>query len=401
MNHAIAEQIAQLLNEQNQLTEPYDAERVLEEAAGAVYIWRLDGAGKLLGVVCVKRVQWYQCEIKHLSVRVKRQGTGRWLLERALAEAEARGAALVQCTIRVGNSDSEAFFTANGFKATTSFQNPESGNRVTVFQRLVQPATVEKPVFPQTVVPIFLPNSAGAFDFHGTGTFVFFEGRFFLVTAAHVFDGTKHSRELMVATSPEAHALEPLSPRAAVSPMPANGNRKHDPLDVAVIPISPLLAAGLCSTGAVFALLDRAKFDWFEVLTTDDIIFAGFPFGSQRMFPLPEGMHIQPPLTKALYLHQVQPDEAAAVGYDTNRHLVGRFLHPATRPPDFDASNLKYESHHGMSGGSIWHRNRDRVAFVGIVTAWWPPDDRGYMLGTRLSEVRQLFEDALRLPCPP
>lgn len=251
---------------------------------------------------------------------------------------------------------------------------------------------------PQTVVPIFIPISSGAFDFHGTGTFVFFGDSFFLVTAAHVFDGTTHSRELLVAVSPQAHSLVRLSDDAVVSPMPENKNRKHDPIDVAVIPISPDLAAGLCATGAVSFVLNAESFDKLDVRQADGIVFVGFSFGAQRLFPLPEGMHVQPPLTQELYLHQVPPGEATAVGYDTERHLVGRFLHPATRPAGFDATNLRYESHRGMSGGSIWHRNQKRTTLAGIVTAWWPPDDRGYMMGTRLSEIRQMFESALKLP---
>lgn len=403
MNEALAEQIAILLNEQNQLTVQYDAARVLQDAADSEYICRMDDAGSLLGVVCLKRLQWYQCEIKHLSVRARRQGVGSWLLEQAYAHTRAWGTRVMQCTIRAGNEESEGFFTANGFGPTVTFLNPHSGNRVTVYQKVLTPLAndaAESEKIPQTVVPIFIPIPSGAFDFFGTGTFVFFEGRFFLVTAAHVFDGTPFSRELMVAISPKAHRLKRLPDRAVVSPMPENKNRKHDAIDVAVIPISPALAAALCATGGAFALLEARNFEKLDVRPTDDIIFAGFPFGSQRLFPLPEGMHIQSPLTKALYLHQVPPEEAAAVGYDTERHLMGRFLHPATRPASFDASNLKYESHHGMSGGCIWHRNAERAVLAGIVTAWWPPDDKGYLMGTRLSEIQRLFADALKLPCP-
>jgi N-acetylglutamate synthase-like GNAT family acetyltransferase len=140
MNEAIAAQIAKLLNQQNQLAEKYDAARVRREAAKMSYIWRLTDDQILAGVVCVKPVQWYQCEIRHLSVQAKRQGTGTWLLAQAYACAKEHGASVVQCTIRVGNEESEGFFKAHGFVATVTFVNPESGNRVTVYQKVLNPA---------------------------------------------------------------------------------------------------------------------------------------------------------------------------------------------------------------------------------------------------------------------
>jgi N-acetylglutamate synthase-like GNAT family acetyltransferase len=139
MNEATAAQIAKLLNEQNQLAEEYDAVRVLREAAKMSYTWRLTDDQQLAGVVCVKPVQWYQCEIRHLSVKVKRQGIGTWLLAQAYARAKNHGASVVQCTIRVGNEESEGFFKAHGFVATVTFVNPESGNRVAVFQKVLNP----------------------------------------------------------------------------------------------------------------------------------------------------------------------------------------------------------------------------------------------------------------------
>src|SRR2546426_2878779 len=75
MSREVAEQIAHLLNTQNQLTVPYTAARVLEHDR---YITRHDESGKVIGAVEVKKVQWYQCEIDHVSVDpgFQRKGVG-------------------------------------------------------------------------------------------------------------------------------------------------------------------------------------------------------------------------------------------------------------------------------------------------------------------------------------
>jgi hypothetical protein len=65
MNEDVARQVAELINSQNQLSVPYTAATILEHDR---YIVRLNDDGKLTGVVEVKRVQWYQCEIDHVSV---------------------------------------------------------------------------------------------------------------------------------------------------------------------------------------------------------------------------------------------------------------------------------------------------------------------------------------------
>lgn len=133
MNRDIAEQIATLLNTQNKLTVVYDADKVLQAADR--YIYRLGEDSKVVGAVEVKKVQWYQCEIDHLSVVVRRHGIGSSLLAEALARAEHLGARVAQCTIRVGNQDSESFFTKHGFTPTVTFLNRQNGNRVTIYQK--------------------------------------------------------------------------------------------------------------------------------------------------------------------------------------------------------------------------------------------------------------------------
>lgn len=129
-----ANQIADLLNSRNQLTRKYTAEMVLGHAEN--YLYEVVGA-VVVACVEVKRVQWYQAELCHLTVAEahERKGYGRALIRRAIEVADRQGARLMQCTIREGNAASERAFIAAGFTKVSTFFNARSGNNVCVYQR--------------------------------------------------------------------------------------------------------------------------------------------------------------------------------------------------------------------------------------------------------------------------
>jgi len=134
MTEAVARQIAELINSQNELTVHYTPAKILEHDS---YIVRLNDEGEVLGAVEVKKVQWYQCEIDHLSVNpdTQRNGVGMSLAQQAEDRARQLGARVVQCTIRVGNVASESLFKKRGYNATVTFTNATNGNRVAVYQK--------------------------------------------------------------------------------------------------------------------------------------------------------------------------------------------------------------------------------------------------------------------------
>ncbi len=137
MQTETARAIAELINDRNKLTKKYTAQKVLEAADN--YICRFAGDGRLVGVVEAKRVQWYQGEIDHLSVRPDAEGTGigSWLLKSAETRAVELRTRIAQCTIRVGNERSEGLFRKFGYLPTVSFFNIRSGNDVTVYQKVL------------------------------------------------------------------------------------------------------------------------------------------------------------------------------------------------------------------------------------------------------------------------
>ena len=135
-----ADQIATLLNERNQLTVKYNRQRILEHAEN--FLCRISESAKVLACLEVKRVQWYQAEVLHLTVAVSeiRKGHAKALLCEAERVSRANGVCLLQCTIREGNAESRSLFEGFGFSHVNTFNNASSGNNVAVFQKVLSSA---------------------------------------------------------------------------------------------------------------------------------------------------------------------------------------------------------------------------------------------------------------------
>jgi ribosomal protein S18 acetylase RimI-like enzyme len=135
MTEQIAEQIAMLINERNKLAVHYTPQKIL--AACGDYIYHVDAGERVLGAVEVRKTQWYQCEIDHLSVRADtpRRGIGSQLLKQAEAKAIEHGARIAQCTIRDNNNPSRGLFEKFGYKPGVTFFNRDTGSQVTVYQK--------------------------------------------------------------------------------------------------------------------------------------------------------------------------------------------------------------------------------------------------------------------------
>lgn len=135
-----AQQIAALLNERNQLTIQYSAQRVRDHEEN--YLYRLSETNDVAACVEVKKVQWYQTEVLHLTVAEseERKGHAKALLCEAERVSRASGARLLQCTIREGNKKSRSLFEGFGFIHVSTFNNPSSGNNVGIFQKVLSSA---------------------------------------------------------------------------------------------------------------------------------------------------------------------------------------------------------------------------------------------------------------------
>ena len=125
-----------MLNTRNQLQVGYTTEKVLQNADNHLFELRDE---VVVACVEVKKVQWYQWEICHLSVSEKheRQGLGKLLIRRAEEKAKLGAARIVQCTIRVGNEASEQAFRRSGYREACRFFNAPTDNHVAVWQKVL------------------------------------------------------------------------------------------------------------------------------------------------------------------------------------------------------------------------------------------------------------------------
>ena len=135
MDEEIAAQISCLLNSQNRLGRRYDAASVFDSRRR--YLFELGESSQVIAAVEVVKVQWYQCEVRHLTVapQARRQGYAKKLLRRAEDTAKELGARIVQCTIRRGNQESESLFARMGYMRAASFGNERTGNTIAVWQK--------------------------------------------------------------------------------------------------------------------------------------------------------------------------------------------------------------------------------------------------------------------------
>src|SRR2546423_832282 len=131
-----AKQIADLLNSRNQLVRDYDANMILDREDDFIYELKDDA---VIACIEAKKVQWYQWEVCHLTVAPKNegQGLGSLMIRKAEERAKKGGARIIQCTIRVGNAESERAFERNGYRRVSEFYYPNSGNNVAVWQKIV------------------------------------------------------------------------------------------------------------------------------------------------------------------------------------------------------------------------------------------------------------------------
>lgn len=131
MNHNIASQIVELLK-QNELTIDYTPEMILNTSENYVFIEEHE---KIMACAEVKKVQWYQWEISHVSVAKRRCGFGKRIVELAESKIIKAHGKVIQCTIRSTNTASIELFKSMGYTSGVTFYNANSGNNVIIFQK--------------------------------------------------------------------------------------------------------------------------------------------------------------------------------------------------------------------------------------------------------------------------
>ncbi|MGZ3920831.1 MAG: GNAT family N-acetyltransferase [Bacteroidia bacterium] len=131
MNRKQASQIADLLK-QNDLVVTYTTDRILKVSQNYVFI---EEDKKIMACAELKKVQWYQWEVSHVSVAKLRGGYGTKIINLVEQQAIENNARVLQCTIRADNIASIGLFKSLGYMQGTTFFYPKSGNDVLIFQK--------------------------------------------------------------------------------------------------------------------------------------------------------------------------------------------------------------------------------------------------------------------------
>ena len=131
-----ANQIADLLNSRNNLIAPYTADKIHNYSNQ--YLFELEGE-QVIACIRTRKVQWYQCEIRHLVVKegFERRGLGRKMIELAEDVAKQSTTRVVQCTIRADNAGAEQTFRSCGYQRVSSFYYPKSQHSLGIWQKTI------------------------------------------------------------------------------------------------------------------------------------------------------------------------------------------------------------------------------------------------------------------------
>ncbi len=129
-------EIAELLNKRNELSVKYSFDDILSKKEN--YLFIKEGE-KIVACGESIKVQWYQNEIKHISVHKDFEGKrfGSKILKLVEEKSIKDNARVLQCSVRTDNENSIRLFTRKGYKKVNSFFNKKTKNWVFIFQKVI------------------------------------------------------------------------------------------------------------------------------------------------------------------------------------------------------------------------------------------------------------------------
>lgn len=137
MNTMIAHQIMVLINKQNHLIKKYSIHDILDSADE--YLTILDSDDVLIGVVKIKKLNWFMCELSHLSVSpfYIRQGFAQQLLDLAEKKAKKLKSTCICCSIRYDNISSINLFLKKKYLYVSEFIYKETRRVLYVLMKTI------------------------------------------------------------------------------------------------------------------------------------------------------------------------------------------------------------------------------------------------------------------------
>lgn len=250
---------------------------------------------------------------------------------------------------------------------------------------VLQQARAATDTLARSVVPIFRTLPSGDPDHEGTGLLVTLNGKYYLASAAHVFDACLHGIELLepgldgASLSDEVHATRP----------PAGKSRSEDRLDLGVLPLTETEATAI----------GRSRFLSLELATADPppeatvlVLALGYPSRDQVHEPATPATHTA---LAMLMLGEAEDRAYNAVGVKRETHLLLGF-----RKQVMLTNGRRGSPTHprGMSGGGVWSlplaQDGEPVSgprLLAVLTER-PPEFGPSLLATRVSVLRFFIE---------
>lgn len=132
----VTKEIKELINKRNFLSKKITTKQIKDNLEN--YVCLIEN-NNFIGCVQVKKIQWYQSEICHFSIKEEYEGKGKSyeLIKMAEEKAKNENSRVIQCTIRKNNTKSINFFTKNNYIKVNEFLNRETNNNVLILQKII------------------------------------------------------------------------------------------------------------------------------------------------------------------------------------------------------------------------------------------------------------------------
>jgi hypothetical protein len=237
----------------------------------------------------------------------------------------------------------------------------------------------------RSVVPAYRVDATGEPEHEGSGVLVSYGGRFFFVSAAHVFDSLTGGVHLLI----EGRSQHALGAAAKVSLRPQGAPRTADTVDLGFVELTDAEVNGL------------GKDNFISLESPHDFT----RHWSQRMFVvgLPNKLQRRDRAsTTYVFNHffyqgpEVSEREYSAAGLTRGRQWALTFDHRRIQSPTGTGGRPNMS---GMSGGGIWllepylhHSHEMPPPLIGFL-AGTPPRNRKALFGSSVKTLIEMLED--------
>ena len=255
-----------------------------------------------------------------------------------------------------------------------------------------QPLSIATAAILKSTIQFFYTHK-GRIAACGSGVLLTLDGRYFVVTAAHVIAGKYH--ETFVILPPHEVTL---AGELRITSLPASGKRKDDKIDLAALELTD--ESQLARLQESYHFLTLSELSTSPRHLTDVYLSVGFPAAKTKSFD----------------------GQVKTAPYPLQTQLVGEFdyarakLHPATHLVlDFTGDVLsatnpqphKRPKMEGISGSGLWdtgnylrHDPALEKKLVGIVTEELTLNRKKYLLVTRTTVLLEFLRQSFGLQIP-